>query len=85
LDRGSSEWFYWIREDVPDRLPGSSDPKAYGNPIFPEVDLVRVKEKVARSDFTDLPAPPKAYRAMFTIRRAPIRCIWITGAGWGVG
>jgi starch synthase (maltosyl-transferring) len=60
------EWFYWIREDVPDRLPGSNDPKAYGNPIFPEDDLARVKDKVARHDFTDLPAPPKSYRAMFT-------------------
>jgi glycosidase len=60
------EWFYWIREDVPDRLPGSNDPLAYSNPIFPDADLVRIKDKVARGDFTDLPAPPKAYREMFT-------------------
>jgi glycosidase len=65
------EWFYWIREDVPDRLPGSHDPLAYSNPIFPENDLVRLKEKVAAHDFTDLPAPPKAYRSMFTLPPRP--------------
>jgi starch synthase (maltosyl-transferring) len=49
------EWFYWIREEIPDRLP-----------IFPRDDLACVKEKVARHDFTALPAPPKSYRDMFT-------------------
>ena len=60
------EWFYWIREDVPDREPDSSAPDAYGNPVFPPHELVQLKEKVARGEFVALPSPPKAYRTMFT-------------------
>ncbi len=60
------EWFYWIRESVPDRQAGNADPAAYGPPIFPPDDLARVKDKVARGDFTDLTPPPPVYRAMFT-------------------
>ena len=60
------EWFYWIREDVPDRVAGSPDPEAYGNPIFPDAALVTLKSKVASGDFTKLPAPPDLYRTMFT-------------------
>ncbi|RPJ00214.1 MAG: alpha-amylase, partial [Chloroflexi bacterium] len=59
------DWYYWIREDVPDRQPGSRDPLAYGNPIFPESDLIHLKEKVAHHDFSNLPAPPKSYRDIF--------------------
>ncbi len=78
------EWFYWIREDVPDRLPGSSNPNAYGNPIFPEADLGYVKEKVARHDFADLPAPPKSYRAMFTTPPRPDQVHMESGRWVGV-
>lgn len=60
------EWFYWIREDVPDRPSGSRDPHAYGNPIFSEADLVKLKAMVARGDFSALVPPPPSYRAMFT-------------------
>ncbi|MBN1564189.1 MAG: alpha-amylase [Anaerolineae bacterium] len=65
------EWFYWIREDVPDREPGSAAPDAYGNPIFPEDDLNQVKDKVFRGEFVDLPAPPADYQAMFTAPPKP--------------
>ncbi|MBN1681575.1 MAG: alpha-amylase [Anaerolineae bacterium] len=60
------EWFYWIRENVPDRKPGDDDPGAYGNPVFPAGDLAVVKDKVNRGEFVDLPAPPQTYRDMFT-------------------
>ena len=60
------EWFYWIREDVPDRAAGSRDPLAYGSPIFDPGTLGHLKAKVAAGDFHDLPAPPETYRAMFT-------------------
>ncbi len=60
------EWFYWIREDVPDRQAGSVDPSAYGPPIFPLDDLAVIKDKVAREDFTALTPPPASYRALFT-------------------
>jgi glycosidase len=60
------DWVYWIREDIPDRQPGSHDPNSYGAPIFPPADLHRAKELVAAHDFSALPAPPKVYRAMFT-------------------
>jgi glycosidase len=60
------EWFYWVREDVPDREAGSADPEAYGNAIFPDDDLILLKGKVARFDFSELPPPPQAYLDMFT-------------------
>ncbi len=60
------EWFYWIREDVPDRAPGSDNADAYGNPIFPPEDLVQLKEMVMRGDFSELIAPPPSYQDMFT-------------------
>lgn len=60
------EWFYWIREDVPDRVPGYFDPAAYGSPLFDGNTLGLIKHKVEAGDFYDLPAPPDSYRAMFT-------------------
>ncbi len=60
------QWFYWIREDVRDRVAGSDDPTAYGPPIFSAEELASLKAKVARGNFTDLTPPPAAYRAMFT-------------------
>ncbi|MBN1963537.1 MAG: alpha-amylase, partial [Anaerolineae bacterium] len=60
------EWFYWIRESVPDRQPGTQDRHAYGNPIFDGETLVRVKAKVEAGDFEQLPPPPQDYIAMFT-------------------
>ncbi|MFC1961292.1 alpha-amylase, partial [Chloroflexota bacterium] len=53
-------------EDVPDRLPGSSDGWHYGPPLFHHDTLNTLKWKVEQGDFCDLPAPPDEYRAMFT-------------------
>ncbi len=60
------EWFYWIREDVPDREVGSDDPHAYGNPIFPPEDLAVLKDMVFRGDFSELVPPPQEYQDLFT-------------------
>ncbi len=60
------DWFYWIREDVPDRKPGSTSATAYSSPVFSGSDLGRIKDQVARGDHAALPAPPKAYRKLFT-------------------
>ncbi len=75
------EWFYWIRESVADRAPGSMDSGAYGNPIFPPHDLIKVKERVARGDFKALPPPPKAHRAMFTPPPRPDQ-VWMENGRW---
>ncbi|MEW6579510.1 MAG: alpha-amylase [Chloroflexota bacterium] len=75
------EWFYWIRENVPDRAPGSTDSGAYGNPIFPPGDLIKVKEKVARGDFKALPPPSKTYRAMFVPPPRPDQ-VWMEDGRW---
>lgn len=62
------EWFYWIRRDVDDRPAGAKadDPRYYGNPLFPDAELERLKARVADGDLVDLPAPPAYYRDMFT-------------------
>jgi len=61
------DWFYWIRADIPDRGSAKGgQASAYGSPIFPPQTLDLVKAKVAEGDFTELPPPPAAYRAIFT-------------------
>jgi len=74
-------WFYWIRDDVPDREPGSADPHAYGNPIFTEDEIGRIKGQVESGDFTDLPAPPEAHRAMFAPPPRPDQ-VWMEHGRW---
>jgi glycosidase len=59
------EWYYWVWDALPDREPGSRDPAAYGNPIFPEDRLWLVHAKVNEGNFHDLPPPPLEYQAMF--------------------
>jgi len=60
------DWFYWIRADVLDRMPGSSDTTAYGNPIFDQNTLDMVKHKVSANELFELPPPPAGFRAFFT-------------------
>ncbi|MBN1813489.1 MAG: alpha-amylase [Anaerolineae bacterium] len=60
------EWFYWIRADVPDRVSGSQQEKAYGPPIFTLEELVRIKELAPRREHHDLIPPHSTYRKMFT-------------------
>lgn len=60
------EWFYWIKESTPIREPGSSDPNAYGTPIFDEDEIEIIKEKVENDDLQDLPSPHGEHIEMFT-------------------
>lgn len=59
------EMFYWIKDSIPDREPGSNDEDKYGPPIFTEVELKKIKEKVESGDLENLPKPHKVYREMF--------------------
>ncbi|GAP62391.1 hypothetical protein ARMA_0814 [Ardenticatena maritima] len=59
------EWFYWIRADVPDRAPGSTDERAYGLPLFTAEELATIEAWVGRRGGAPLP-PHAVYRAMFT-------------------
>ena len=59
------EWFYWIRDDIPDRRPCEKDPNKFGPPLFDEIEIRRITERVLNHDFDNLPAPPLVYRNMF--------------------
>lgn len=59
-------WFYWIRADVPDREPASSQENAYGPPIFTPEEMERINEIVWQREHHDLIPPHPAYREMFT-------------------
>jgi len=48
------DWFYWIRDDVP-----------FASPVFPPEILRDLKSRVDAGRRTDLPAPPRSYRASF--------------------
>ena len=59
------EWFYWIREQIPDRVAGSLDEAAYGSPIFTKRELKEIRRRVTAGDLVDLPVPHPVYRTMF--------------------
>jgi hypothetical protein len=61
------EWFYWIRESVPLRGPGSTDEGAYGSPLFTPEELARIHADVREGRFGDLVPPHATYRAFFTM------------------
>ncbi len=78
------EWFYWIKEKIKDREPGSNDEKKYGSPIFSDKDLKEIKEKVYSADMVKLPVPNAEYREMFTdvpkkVARVDDRIIGVLG------
>jgi starch synthase (maltosyl-transferring) len=61
-----SQWFYWIRADVPDREPGSSDETSYGTPIFTPAELQEIIGRVEAGHRQGLIPPHETYRSMFT-------------------
>lgn len=63
------DWFYWIKAETPDR--SMATPNGFGNPIFPQDKLNLARYKVDRGDFRELPAPPAAYRALYTLPPRP--------------
>lgn len=60
------EWFYWIKDSVLNRRPGSLEKNQYGSPIFNPTQLSEVKQRVNRGIFSESIPPPKIYREMFT-------------------
>lgn len=82
------EWFYWIREDVPDRSARDSSDTGYGSPRFAPAVLDEIKRRVAQGDFRSLPAPSAAFRALFLppprpedVREEHGRYVGMTAAG----
>ncbi|MBU0596223.1 alpha-amylase, partial [Candidatus Bipolaricaulota bacterium] len=61
------EWFYWIDAGVPDRSSDTPSTGGYGSPTFSADELDRIRTLVAESQFSGLPAPPEAYRALFAV------------------
>lgn len=60
------EWFYWIKETIPDRSTSSDDEKGYGNPIFTKEELIKIKSDVENGKLNELIPPHKIYRDIFT-------------------
>jgi starch synthase (maltosyl-transferring) len=60
------EWFYWIKESVGDRQPGSVDESKYGSPIFTHQELEKIFSAVSNHQFDQLIPPHQIYRDMFT-------------------
>ncbi|MBI1806329.1 MAG: alpha-amylase [Ignavibacteria bacterium] len=60
------EWFYWIKETIPDRVPGSHDESQYGNPIFSHGELKIILAAVESGKLVNLLPPHDIYRQMFT-------------------
>jgi len=60
------EWFYWIRADIPDREPSSSDESTYGRPLFTADELRSITAAVNQRRFDSLLPPHAVYTAMFT-------------------
>jgi len=80
------DWFYWIRSEVGDRPPGSTDESLYGSPVFSAGELACIKEQVAGGSFCDLPPPHAEYRGLFMpapagdgIRKDGLRFLGMTG------
>ncbi|HUN66741.1 MAG TPA: alpha-amylase family glycosyl hydrolase [Bacteroidota bacterium] len=78
------EWFYWIRESVHDRGPGSHEEGLYGNPLFTPEELAVIKDKVKKEDFSSLPQPHDIYRSMFTKPPEPSRVRLVKGSYRGL-
>ncbi|MFH1454031.1 MAG: alpha-amylase family glycosyl hydrolase [Armatimonadota bacterium] len=54
------DWFYWIDAKIKDRK-NPKDTKGYGNPIFGEKVLKKLKKQVAKNNFNNLPEPSADY------------------------
>ncbi|MBI2252960.1 MAG: alpha-amylase [Armatimonadetes bacterium] len=69
------DWFYWIKENIPDRILGEADFEkiklSYGNPYFPKEELHKIKQKVEANDLINLPAPLLEYQKMFALPPKP--------------
>jgi glycosidase len=59
------EWFYWIRENLPARAPGSANELSYGSPLFSREELDAIRRDVTDHKMDNLLPPHAAYRKMF--------------------
>ncbi len=60
------EWFYWIGADIENRPSNSDDESQYGPPLFNEMELSFINQKIEAGDMNGLAPPHKAFRNMFT-------------------
>lgn len=60
------EWFYWIREDVPNRIGYTAEKNAYGPPYFDEEKLSDIFHRIENKKMYKLPQPDVSYRKLFT-------------------
>lgn len=60
------DWFYWIREDTPDRKMGTRDTRTFGSPLWSGETLGEIYWKVESGQRQHLPPPPPSYQAMYT-------------------
>lgn len=59
------DWFYWVRAEVPDRLPGMVDEAAFGAPLFSPTELAQIYRQVSTGEYVDLLPPHPVYRELF--------------------
>ena len=59
------DWFYWIKNEIPNRARGSENPHHYGPPIFAERTLDNIKCKIGENSLKSLPSPLQNYKKMF--------------------
>ncbi|MBR6022908.1 MAG: alpha-amylase, partial [Kiritimatiellae bacterium] len=66
------EWFYWIRADIPDRLPGRAPVEnEFGAPLFAPDELRAIYDAVGNGRFDSLVPPHQIYRDFFTAPPSP--------------
>jgi glycosidase len=60
------DWFYWLKEEIENRMQGSTDETKYGPPIFSEEELIKIKEKIEKNDLIKLIVPNDLYKKNFS-------------------
>lgn len=61
------EWFYWIKEETKSRKKDSFDENSFGPPMFNDMELSFIKQKISSNDLANLTQPHKKYRELFTL------------------
>lgn len=59
-------WFYWIRANIKNRLKNPENENQYGPPVFNDMELSFINQKIEANDLNGLTAPHKVFREMFT-------------------
>jgi len=60
------EWFYWIQDEIPNRIGYTSEKNVYGPPYFDEEKLSDIFHRIENKKMNKLPQPDAAYRKLFT-------------------